>query len=66
MQLRNLRFPFRSNGFDHELIKRRKHVDLIWSAVGQDFSASTFREFVATHSCEVQDGLDALAKAKDS
>ena len=27
MQLRNLRFPFRSNGFDHELIKRRKHGD---------------------------------------
>jgi len=24
MQFRNLRFPFRSNGFDHELIKRRK------------------------------------------
>jgi hypothetical protein len=21
------RFPFRSNGFDHELIKRRKHGD---------------------------------------
>ena len=27
MQLRNLRLPFRSNGFYRELIKRRKHRD---------------------------------------
>jgi hypothetical protein len=37
---------------------------LTWSAIGQHFSASTFRELVATHSCEVQTGLTRSLKQK--
>jgi hypothetical protein len=37
---------------------------LIWPAVGQHFSASTFPEFVATYSCEVQTGSARSLKQK--